>query len=298
MTTTPRVSVIIPTYNRSRVLRHAIASVLAQTFQDFELLVMGDCCTDDSAAVVAGFADPRVRWFNLAANSGHQSTPNNEGLRQAGGELIAYLGHDDLWMRHHLQTLTEAMDAGADIAAGITEVIGPGEVRLDIAPRTPTYHTRMGLPPTGLMHRRLVSERIGGWRDYRDLTMDPETDLVARAVAAGFKLALLPRLTAVKFPAAWRKNVYRAGDDSEQRHWLARIAAEPDIEQREVARLIYACKLGQMPRERPYRMLWQELARETPSWIASLFRRIRIPLAGKGAKINAARRFKGLGRSS
>src|ERR1043166_5723000 len=86
----PRVSVIIATYNRSAVLRHAIASVRAQTFGDFELLVVGDGCTDDSAAAVAGFADPRIRWFNRAANSGHQSAPNNEGLRQARGELIAY----------------------------------------------------------------------------------------------------------------------------------------------------------------------------------------------------------------
>src|SRR5580693_3421541 len=98
MSDSPRVSIIIATYNRSAVLRWAIVSALAQTFADFELLVVGDGCTDDSAAVVAGFPDPRVRWFNLPANSGHQSTPNNEGLRQARGELIAYLGHDDLWL--------------------------------------------------------------------------------------------------------------------------------------------------------------------------------------------------------
>ena len=154
MNDNPRVSVIIPTYNRSAVLRHAIASVLAQSFADFELLVVGDCCTDDSAAVVAGFGDPRIRWFNLPANSGHQSGPNNEGLRQARGELIAYLGHDDLWLPHHLQTLAAAIDEGADIAAGITEFVGPGELRLDIAPSAGIYRPGIWLPPTGFMHRR------------------------------------------------------------------------------------------------------------------------------------------------
>jgi Glycosyl transferase family 2 len=89
MAAAPRVSVIIPTYNRSNVLRHAIASVLRQSFADYELLVVGDGCSDDSAAIVAGFADARIRWINLPVNSGHQSAPNNEGLRQARGELIA-----------------------------------------------------------------------------------------------------------------------------------------------------------------------------------------------------------------
>src|SRR5213593_1427755 len=79
----PSVSVFIPTYNWSTVLPYSIGSVLRQTFTDFELLVVGDGCTDDSAEVVAAIDDPRVRWINLPANSGHQSALNNEGLRQA-----------------------------------------------------------------------------------------------------------------------------------------------------------------------------------------------------------------------
>jgi len=68
-----QVTVLLPTYNWSNVLRYAIASVLRQTFTDFELLVIGDGCTDDSEAVTAEAGDPRVRWINLPANSGHQS---------------------------------------------------------------------------------------------------------------------------------------------------------------------------------------------------------------------------------
>mgnify|MGYP003477863702 CR=1 FL=1 len=88
----PRVSVIIATYNRSDVLRCAIRSVLAQSFGDFELLVVGDGCTDDSAAVVAGFADERVRWDNLEQNAGSQSAPNNRGLALARGRYVAFTG--------------------------------------------------------------------------------------------------------------------------------------------------------------------------------------------------------------
>ena len=89
----PLVSVITATYNWSSVLRYAIQSVLRQTCQDFEMIVVGDGCTDDSAEVVASFDDPRLRWHNLPHNTGHQSAPNNAGLELARGRYVAYLGH-------------------------------------------------------------------------------------------------------------------------------------------------------------------------------------------------------------
>jgi glycosyltransferase involved in cell wall biosynthesis len=298
MTAAPRVTVIIPTYNRSAVLRHAVASVLGQSFADYELLVVGDGCTDDSPAVVAGFADPRVRWISLPANSGHQSAPNNEGLRQARGELIAYLGHDDLWLPHHLATLVGGIEAGADLVSSLNELVGPGERFLDIAPAGLAYISGMSITPSSLMHRRRVTERVGGWRDYREIALDPEAELCQRAVAAGFALVVLPRLTAVKFPAAWRREAYHRGDATEQAAWAARIAAEPDFEQREMVRLIYAGKSGRMSRMRPYRLLWGDLWRESLRRLAFRLHARRISLAGKGGRVDAARRYKGLGRGS
>jgi len=68
----PAISVVIATYNRSRALGYAIESVLGQTFADWELIVVGDACTDDTAEVVARYveADPRVRFVNLEHNWG------------------------------------------------------------------------------------------------------------------------------------------------------------------------------------------------------------------------------------
>ena len=93
----PSVSVITATYNWSSVLRYAIQSVLWQSLQDFEMLIIGDGCTDDSAEVVASFHDERLLWHNLPHNSGSQSVPNNLGLEMARAPFVAYLGHDDLW---------------------------------------------------------------------------------------------------------------------------------------------------------------------------------------------------------
>ena len=75
----PGVSVIIATYQRPQVLRRAIESVRASTTADWEVVVVGDACTDDTEAVVRRFGDRRIRFSNLERNFGEQSGPNNAG---------------------------------------------------------------------------------------------------------------------------------------------------------------------------------------------------------------------------
>jgi len=176
----PLVSVIIPTFNRSNVLRMAIHSVLWQTEQDFELLVVGDGCTDDSEAVTNDFGDARIRWHNLPSNSGHQSAPVNAGLAMSRGRYIAFLGHDDIWHPDHLRTLLRAIvSTPADIASSLTEMIGlrGTNYRLvhGIYPAT-GYDAVKCLPPSGLMLTREVYKRIGEWRDYRTIWRNPECE--------------------------------------------------------------------------------------------------------------------------
>src|SRR5262245_39979017 len=112
----PLVTVITATFNSSATLKCALKSVLHQDLTDFEVWIVGDACTDDSAEVVNGFGDPRLHWTNLPRNSGNQSVPNNEGLRRACGRYIAYLGHDDLWWPRHLSGLVSFIEqSGADL---------------------------------------------------------------------------------------------------------------------------------------------------------------------------------------
>jgi glycosyltransferase involved in cell wall biosynthesis len=116
-----KVSVIMAAYNRSNVLRYAVESLRRSTMTDWELLVIGDACTDDTEDVVTSFGDPRIHFYNMQKNCGEQSGPNNEGLRRAQGEYVAFLSQDDLWFPDHLERLLAAVqqnDADGAFAAG------------------------------------------------------------------------------------------------------------------------------------------------------------------------------------
>lgn len=279
----PRVTVVIPTFNWSTVLPFAIGSVLRQTFTDLELLVVGDGCTDDSEAVVRAIRDPRVAWLNLPRNTGHQSGPNNEGLRRARGELIAYLGHDDLWLPHHLAVLVQAIDRGAGLVYGITELVSGDGTRVEALPRRlRAYRPGMWLPPTGVVHRRGPLVEIGGWRHWRDTSRDPETDLLERLWRAGVAFDFVPRLTAVKLASVLRRDAYRLRASHEQAAWLARIEREPDLEPTELGRLLVEAE-SLSPALR-LRRFW-----------ARLPDRLRRHLGSRRAARARIRRFKGLG---
>jgi glycosyltransferase involved in cell wall biosynthesis len=287
----PRVTVVMATYNWSTVLPYSIGSALRQTFADFELLVVGDGCTDDSDAVVASIGDPRVRWINLPANTGHQSGPNNEGLRQARGELIAYLGHDDLWLPHHLASAVAAIDGGADVASGIMAWVG-ADGRVDPLFRSPRYFPYM-VAPSSIMHRRRVTEDVGGWRPHDDrMTVPPDTDLWMRMEAAGYRFASVPRLSGIKIPAGPRRDVYKTRPYAEQAHWLARIESEPDLEMVQLAAWLADC-------EWMFRMRYRELVRHFVRATAGRIRRRLAEgwsalLGRRRGNFQRTRKFKGL----
>ncbi len=113
---TPRVTVLLPVYNGARHLREAIASVLGQTFTDFELLVVSDGSTDESVAIARSYADPRVSIVDRRENLGLVATLN-EGLTRARGEYVARQDADDVLRPTRLATQVRYLDDHHDIAA-------------------------------------------------------------------------------------------------------------------------------------------------------------------------------------
>ncbi len=105
----PKVSVILPTYNRADLLPAAIDSVLGQSFTDFEVLVIDDGSQDDTRRVVAAIPDPRIHYFHQK-NSG-VSAARNRGLEVARGEYLAFLDSDDLFLPAKLAFQVAQLDA-------------------------------------------------------------------------------------------------------------------------------------------------------------------------------------------
>jgi len=114
----PEVSIILPTYNRADTLPRAIASILAQSFTDWELIVVDDGSTDNTAAIVEGI-DPRIRL--LRQNNGGCYVARNHGLRASRGNLITFFDSDDEWLPHYLEITTAFLAASPEDQFVMTE---------------------------------------------------------------------------------------------------------------------------------------------------------------------------------
>jgi len=93
----PKISVISPTYNRAHLITRAVHSVLNQTYQDFEYIVVDDASTDNTEEVIKGFKDERIKYIKHEKNRG-PSAARNTGIKAAKGEYIGFLDSDDEWL--------------------------------------------------------------------------------------------------------------------------------------------------------------------------------------------------------
>jgi glycosyltransferase involved in cell wall biosynthesis len=117
---TPFFSVVIPVYNRAGVVAEAICSVLAQSEQDFEIVVVDDGSSDDPAPVVAAFADPRIRFHRQVNRGG--GAARNAGIDLARGTFIAFLDSDDAYLPGHLAAM-RALLAGTERTVGYARMV-------------------------------------------------------------------------------------------------------------------------------------------------------------------------------
>ncbi|MDB5526951.1 MAG: hypothetical protein JWR51_54 [Devosia sp.] len=110
----PLVSIVIPTFNRARDLERALNSVRAQSYADWEALVVDNHSTDGTAALIEAMAEPRIS-LSLIHNDGVIAASRNQGVRQASGVYLAFLDSDDWWEPKKLARSVAALEAGADI---------------------------------------------------------------------------------------------------------------------------------------------------------------------------------------
>ena len=170
----PRVSVIIPAYNAAATIAGTVDSVIAQTFQDFEIICVDDGSTDATLAIVRRYGD-RVRLIEQA-NAGPAAARNN-GARHSSGEYLAFLDADDVWAPQFLERAISALDADPALSLAYcncaladsegvaidTSLVGAG---FDHPPSLNELLTRLWpIMPSAALVRRSAYDACGGYRD-------------------------------------------------------------------------------------------------------------------------------------
>ena len=163
----PEVSVILPTHQRRELVKHAIASVLSQTYRDFELIVVDDGSTDGTSEAVAPLAN-RIRYV-WQPNRG-ASAARNAGVHLAGGAIVAFLDSDDRWLPDHLETLVTMLERHPDAVLASTcpeyDIGGRQDVRharvVDALPSLLSTHGLAGYT-SGIAVRQDSLLAVGGF---------------------------------------------------------------------------------------------------------------------------------------
>ena len=240
----PRWSVLLPTHNRADVLAFAIRSVLAQTEGDFELLVVGDGCEDNTAEVVENFADARLRWFDFPQAPGFGYANRNIALRQTKGELVAFMAHDDLWLPDHLQLMGAFFrNPETEIAYSRPLWVAPDGQILPAAFHLSDPVTRRAflareenmIPAGCFVHRRDCFQKYGYWDE--SLPRSGDWDMWIRIIQGGADgnadkgkrstPAYLPDATCLHFRAIWKTEATSGFPQS--KIWQEMEAAAPFI---------------------------------------------------------------------
>ncbi|MCK5342735.1 MAG: glycosyltransferase family 2 protein, partial [Candidatus Heimdallarchaeota archaeon] len=110
---TPLISIIIPTYNREKLILNALDSIFNQTFQDYEILIIDDASTDNTEQVIKELNHSKIKYLKLEKNSG-QCIARNFGAKRAQGQFIAFLDSDDEWLPQKLENQVRIFNEGSD----------------------------------------------------------------------------------------------------------------------------------------------------------------------------------------
>ncbi len=172
----PAVTVAIPTHNRADLLGEAIDSVLQQTFQDFELLVLDDASTDDTPMVVDSYTDPRIRRIRHSVNLGMKANWNR-GVELADGEFITLLHDDDRWDPRFLERAMVMMKQNPELGfvysapAGMSGLSKRDRIYspLDALDR---LRKRNEVAEEAVLVRRAALTAVGRFRDRWPFSMD------------------------------------------------------------------------------------------------------------------------------
>lgn len=214
----PFISITIPTWNRGRLLmERGLPSIFAQTYENFEVIVVGDACIDDTPQILVGVQDPRFRFVNLEKRTAYPDDPmlrwfvsgvgpSNRGIDLARGKWITYFDDDDIMAPDYLESLlTFAQQGDYEFVAGLYEEEREG-IRSIRGQQVPEY-PEFGGHSTWLYrsYLRFFKYNIDSWRKSYNCPQD--IDLQLRMRTAGVRMALLDKVVSYIRPRPGLKTI-------------------------------------------------------------------------------------------
>ena len=196
----PKVSIIVPTCNRASMLVRAVESVLAQTFTDFELIIVDDGSSDDTPQVVASLGDPRIKSLRHSLSRG-PAAARNTGIASARGQYLAFLDDDDEFLPTKVEQQVRSLDAASEevgLVYAWWAYVGPtGEITGVRCPTVEGYlfdealmlRLILGIGSTSMI-RASVIDVIGDFDEA--LARCEDLDFICR-LSKHFRVALVPR---------------------------------------------------------------------------------------------------------
>lgn len=192
----PRVSILMPAYNAAPYLREAVDSIMGQSFQDFELIVLDDASTDGSVSILNSYSDSRIVRYTSNKNIGLANILNI-GIDMARGEYIARMDADDISLPTRLQTEVEYLDSHPKI-----DLVSCGMQQFGLSGRTMSYKESFWLVCYNAFFFSPILHASSMWRKksfesknlhYRQERVPSEDyDLWVRALCKGLKLINIP----------------------------------------------------------------------------------------------------------
>jgi len=173
------VSIIMPTYNRMSIIGKAIESVLRQTYQNWELIIVNDCSSDNTSAVVRKYGDKRITLIDIKKNLGSPGATRNIGIKKSRGEYIAYLDDDNTFRKNHIERLAEVLNRRSDIGLVYCSAELHFEDMEETLIRDVYFKKKLLLignyiDTSDVMHRRECLAKSGFWNESKDYEEDWE----------------------------------------------------------------------------------------------------------------------------
>ncbi|HEV8437723.1 MAG TPA: glycosyltransferase [Methylomirabilota bacterium] len=194
----PRVSVVVPAFNAERTIRATLLSVLAQTFTDFEMIVVDDGSHDRTVEIVGEITDPRLRVVSFP--NGGTGMARNRGIALARGELVAFIDADDLWTPDKLEAQVAALARHPEAGASHSWTVFVDEAGRERSRQQPVFFEgdvcrgllveNFTCSGSNILVRRAALETVGGFDP--SLTVSEDWEFCVR-LAAQWPFVLVPR---------------------------------------------------------------------------------------------------------